>query len=273
MAAHTSVTSDVSPKLPLPQEGSVTKDNLVIAHHLLPLLDVARFNVEPVWLSVGRALYSITEGGTVGLDLWVQHSAKATASGRDKAACTAIYPTLCGSQVTVKTIAWFARADAPSEYQKWHSAWCKESLTAALSCPTETGVEAVYRVFWLDYMCTSLTAKDSWYHFAGHYLKQMDDAIYLRTDIANKFVQVAKDMRSELCAKSMVSDQATCEMLEAHIAQIGTFIKELDVQAYRSNLITACQEKFYVEGFDKVHDTNVALTGWTNGVSHVKFWW
>lgn len=243
------------------------KDPMSMIQHLLPLVSIERYNREDYWLDIGRILYNVSGGTEEGLNMWIAASNKATVLGRDKSACMEVYYTLRDSPLTEKTIAWFARQDSKHGYGEWHTAWCQNALTEALSQVHDDVAEAVYRVFWLDYMCTGL-GKNSWYMFDKHRLKPLDDAVYLRKDITNVLIPIYKKMRHDSSEESLSLNGKESEKkhLESLISQIGGLIKKLGNQGYRSSIVNMAREKFYVEGFDLLKDANPTKTGWINGV-------
>lgn len=242
---------------------------IAIARHLLPLLSVDRIEKEYSWLDVGRVLYNITDGGDEGFNLWVQFSSRSAT--RDRDACLALYYDLRGTPLTVKTLAWYAQSDNRIAYDEWHRAWCHEALTTALSGLHADVAHAVYKVFWLEYMCTNM--KDNcWYRFVGTLLKRLDDAVSLRQDITLKFIRIYEGMRAEASQKIYTELQgrdAQKKELELLITQIGGLIKKLKSESYKSTLIKATREFFYVENFGQIVDSDPDKTGWSNCVVEI----
>lgn len=246
------------------------KDPLYIVRQLLPLLNINRFNVEPYWMDIGRVLFNITDGGDEGLELWIQYSAKAEAADRDKDACIARYGLpLKGTFLSEKTVAWYAKEDSPQAYKEWHMNWCNNSLSQAMSLNQVEVAEAIYRVFWLDYICTKMsTSKDGWMRFTGNQLKKMDDAIYLRKAITDILIPIYKRMRLQCSEQSLRADSKESDKkhLESQISQINKLINKLNNQGFRSAIINLARENFYVEDFDRIKDSDPTKTGWSNCV-------
>jgi phage/plasmid-associated DNA primase len=242
-----------------------------IARHLLPLLSAERANKEYYWLDIGRVLYNITDGGEEGLNLWLQFGTRSTNANYDRNMYAHRYYNLRGSPLTVKTIAWYAQSDNRVAYDEWHRAWCQQSLTGALSCTHADVAKAVYRVSWLEYMCTSME-KNRWYKFVGTLLKPLDDAVSLRQDINNKFIPVYEEMRADASRRIFTELQgrdAEKKQLELLITQITGLIKKLKSESYKSTLIKACREFFYVENFGQIVDNDPDKTGWINCVVEI----
>lgn len=143
-------------------------DNPVrMAHALLTLLAPERANKDYCWLDVGRCLYNITNGTDEGLNMWINFSSRATVPGRDQNMCKYKYRELNGTNLTVKTLAWYAKLDNPNGYNEWHSGWCQRAFNDALSSLHADVSKAIYRYFWLEYVFSA----DSkyWYQYRGHH--------------------------------------------------------------------------------------------------------
>jgi hypothetical protein len=243
------------------------RDPKQMIRRLLPLLKPFRYDMEPYWLDIGRVLYNITKGGTDGLEIWIQASSKATVEGRGKEECTARYFTLRDSFLTIKTVAWYAREDSPVGYADWHNAWCQHSLMEAMTMTHNDVAEAVYRVFWLDYVCSN-SGKQGWYRFHGAQLRPIDDAVYLRIDITDKLIPIYKNLKIRSIQESMKAECRAAEKknLNTQDEEIGKLIKKLGNQGYMTSLIRACFPKFYVEDIVKKRNANANTTGWANCV-------
>ncbi|CAH6418308.1 D5 DNA Primase [uncultured virus] len=249
------------------EEAGDDKDPVRITRQLLPLLNADRANVEIYWHDVGRICNKLTNGGEEGFDMFASFSSRATVLGRDKEACATVYPRLRDGTLDEKTIGFYARIDSPEGYKEWHSNWCQSALSQALSLSHDDVSEALYRVFWLDYMCAGMT-KNSWYKFTGVQLKMMDDAIWLRKDITEKFIPLYKQMRANLSQQSvsLSAKQAEHKQVEMVVKQYTNLISKLGNQGYKTSLISMCKEKFYVDQFDKIRDSDPNKTGWANCV-------
>ena len=242
-----------------------SNDPLIIAKNLLPLLDVKRFNVEPFWRDVCQALYTITQGSDEGLQLFIQHSVKANVPGRDREACTTAYYQCSINGTTVKTIGWYAREDSPQQYEKWHQLWCESSIVEAMSCVHDDVAEAIYRFFWLDFMCSGLT-KNSWYKFEENHLIVQDDAVDLKRAITNKLIPFYKDLRIEHSKKTQTGSDMEKKQSETYIGAIGKLVNKLGTQGFKTSVIKSAQEKFYIPNFEQYRDKDQNKTGWRNCV-------
>ena len=129
--------------------------DLEICLDMVTMFSDKRFKIESYFMDIGKALHKATEGSQVGLDEWVKISnEKKTAF--DEGYCESKYINFDLEEVTVKTLAWYAKEDMHEEYQTWHQNWCGPKIKeAAKNIKYDCVVaEAFYRVFWLEFMHT-----------------------------------------------------------------------------------------------------------------------
>lgn len=229
-----------------------TDDPLEIASHLLPLLSSQRVEKEHYWLDVGRVLFNITKGGEEGLNRWIHFSSKHDMEGRDARSCRMKYPRISDTIVShqymsIKTIAWFAKEDSPSAYANWHEAWCQSALRLATTALHEDVARAVYRAFWLNYICTGMS-KSTWWRFDNTCFKPMDDAVNLRKDLTTKFIPIYEKMRADISRElyeDLQGNESQKKQVEVQIQEITSLIKKLKTESYKSTLIKSCRQFFY----------------------------
>ena len=246
------------------------EDHIWIARQLLPLLSSSRFSKEPHWLSIGEALFKITDGSDEGLKWWICQSNK---SGRYKPKdCQKIWTKWCNTSdpiySTVRTIAFFARQDRPRKYREWLEAWCKSALIKATTIVHTDVAKALYRIYWLDYSCSSISRGGKWYKFDKHHWKRLDGAHSLKRILSKDFIKFFERMRTSVSRQieTTAGEGHTKSSLEMLISKIGKLIAKLGNVSFKRNIITEAGEYFYDEEFDKLKDTNPNLMGVYNGV-------
>ena len=251
-----------------------TDDPLEIASHLLPLLGPHRIKEEHYWLDVGRALYNITKGSEIGLNKWIAFSSRATIEGRDERSCRMKYNRIvqgiiCHQYISVKTIAWFAKEDNPAAYAAWHDSWCHNTFENGISGLHEDVAKAVYRYFWLDYLCTGMT-KATWWRFVDTCFKPMDDAVDLRKNISTKFIPVYIKMIADFSRKmfeDLQSADSKKKELEIQVQNIAKLITKLKTESYKTTLLKACRQQFYtIDIFSKIINKDPEKLACTNNV-------
>jgi phage/plasmid-associated DNA primase len=242
-------------------------DPLYLASIFLPMLARSRFSTPYYWIDIGRVLFNLTDGSDKGLHLWSKFSARE----HDVSECSSIYSSLQGSPLTVKTLAFYAKADNLTLYDQWHRDWRHETLTTSLSGFHTDVAHALYRVFWLDYLCVD--SKNSiWYKFTDPRLYRLDAVVDLEKDITNKFIPVFEMMRAKASKKvyeDLQGQDIQKKELETLIQQCTKLIKDLKTMNYQSNVIKAARQFFHLYNFDKLIDVDPYKTGWKNCVVEI----
>lgn len=256
---------------PIEYDASVKdKDPKIMISYLLPLLSINRIVVEPYWIDVGKVLHKVYNGSQEGLRIWTTWSAKGLVPNRSQDTCVNKWLSFQNITLSEKTIGWYAREDDKNGYDEWHNAWSKDALLEATSTVNSDVAEALYRVFWLDYLCSKCD-KNGWYKFDGMRLKQLDDAVDLRKDISKIFIPIYKKLRTFYSDKSNQGGLAEGDkkLCETNISLITTLIKKLGSHAYETTIIKSAQKSFYEEDFDKKKDTDPSKTAWLNCVVEI----
>ncbi len=259
-----------SDKYQYPSSGTNDNDNSnenpehEIAERLLSMLSRERIESDHFWMDVGRSLYSVFGGMDRGLELWIQFTQKSDNHTPEE--CKELYLSFYDTHLTLKTLGWYAREDSPDEYERWHREWYTPALEKATSGLDSDVAEALYRVCWLEFACSSL-AKNSLYHFKNHVWRKLDSGHTLRCFMSNEFINIFEKYRTN--ASIMVqesADQRTKESAEILVKKISLLINKLKKRTNKNNILSESLEKFYVEEFDKKLDSNPDLMGMVNGV-------
>ena len=98
---------------------------------LLELLSEKRFTVESYFLDIGKALYKATEGEDLGLIEWKKIVDRKKLKF-DNEFCDSKWIGFDNEEVTVKTLAWYAKEDRPEDYYQWHGRWCRPKMGEAI---------------------------------------------------------------------------------------------------------------------------------------------
>lgn len=186
-------------------EDIATENDMQKAERFLHMMrgNPSRVKEEHYWRDIGKALYRCSKGGEDGLQAWMSFTER---QGRDPDECRILYytPDFQNSRLTIKTLAWFAREDAPpldsdqsrSEYKEWHKQWCLPWMLKATSCKHAEVSEAFYRFYWLDYL-NSNVSRSGWYTFQDNIWKPSVQGVDLSKKIymqfANFFSQLARE--------------------------------------------------------------------------------
>lgn len=235
----------------------VNETDLQIAKELLPMLKPERFR-DPYWIEVGKALYSADKGGNQGLSLWTEACRNA---GCDMS-CDKSYGEYKNSQITIKTLAWYAREDDPQSYGIWHTRWYKNAMERALSGYDTDIALALYRRYWLDFMYCSRQIK--WFQYKNSWTES-HQALEFRKCISQDFVRHFERFHIDLCEQDVrFLDKESKLRLEVVLDQLTELIGKLKNATFKTKLVDeACE---YFDNKDVLFNDNPRLTGTTNGV-------
>jgi len=257
---------------PHPNDAQIgEKNHKAMLPNLLPLLGIHRFDTEPYWLDVGRAIHGVYNGEEEGLRIWIQNSTRATVDGRGEDECTIEWHQFQEHQVTIRTIGWYAREDSREEYCIWHDAWAQGSLMkAAATCTHGDVAEAIYRVFWLDYLCSD-HGKNKWYKFVRTRLRPLDDAVELRIDISETLCKMYLNIVGKaLTAAQRVTGAGETNGEKAQYQgisdKVNKLLRKLDMGGFKASCVGFAREKFYVPNFAEIRDTDPNKMAWNNCV-------
>jgi len=253
------------------EERELNPSDFEICLELVNYLADKRFNQETYFLDIGKAFYHATEGGDHGLKAWIR-MAEERSENYDEDFCRLNYEGFGGENITVKTIAWYARSDDDEKYRQWHENWCLPKLTEALDRQQVHVLvaEAFYRVFWLEYMYTG----KKWTEFRKSRLVILKEDIPIRRTITDKFIPYFEHLRAQYSVEKLKlsshtssgSNKKMAQDLEENIKEIGKMIKKLLTDNYRAALVRSIREYFWKEDLVKVLDKNPKLLGVRNCV-------
>lgn len=252
-------------------ENSESNNPITMAQCLLPLLATKRANEDYSWLDVGRVMYNIYKGSDEGLKVWIDFSSRATVPARDKQACTYKYPEFrANNMLSIATIGWYAKQDNPEAYKNWHNTWCMKALNECLSLNHTDIADAIYRVFWLDYVYAD---SGYWYEYRNHHYYRINnrEPIAFRKKINEVFVKIFEKMRFDLTGESYRAspEEAGKKDMEYKIKAVCELVKRLKNENFRTTVIKTTKDYFHIEEFEEKCDRNHFLTALSNCVLEV----
>ncbi len=228
----------------------------------LSMLNRKRAEEKHFWLDVGKALYTAFEGNPRGLEKWIDFTE--TSDQHSAEDCKNVYYNFTDSKLTVKTLAFYAREDNPIEYKKWHEVWYYPSIEKAMSLTHSDVAEAVYRVYWLEFACSNL-AKNNLYYFKANLWKKLDSGHVLKSMISNEFINIIEKFRIDVAMQIQDSnDKNFKDSAEIMIQKICKLIGKLKNRTFKSSIFAECSEKFYIDNFENILDSNCDLMGCVN---------
>lgn len=241
-----------------------------LASIFVPMLKEEKHTRDDYWLTIGQTLFNIFDGDEAGLELWLAYNTK-----RPVNQYKGKYYSFRTNYYDERTLAWYAREDNIEEYHNWHSNWCHDALKDALTLVEADAMEAVYRVFWLDYITTG-EGKNSWYHYDGNYFKRMKNMIKLRTDVNDILIPIYRGMLADVADKSASSsfnkrvkngEKFAQKEMDSLRQMIEAFIKKLKKPQFVNSVLQMAEIRFFDEHFDELKDTNANIMGWKNSLT------
>lgn len=239
-------------------------ETAIMANTFLNMLSMDRVECDHFWIDVGKALFGTFEGSDVGLKNWIKFTERSDNHTPEE--CTSLYYTYTNTHLTIKTLAWYAREDAPEDYKRWHVKWYTPSLEKATSCLHSDVAEALYKIYWLEFACSSLS-KGKMYQYKNDIWKPLDGCHTLRKYISDDFLKIFERFRTNISLSIQEStDTHFKSSAEVTMKKIGLLINKLKNRTFKNNMLSESFERFHVENFILKLDSNPDLMGMANGV-------
>jgi len=255
-----------------------------IAKALLPMIGR---RTESEWIVIGKCLFNAWDNPIfvyrqdtssrhhmkkMALELWKSHL---STRGYDTDALSESWETFdhC-NEFSLRTIAYMARQDDETGYNKWNDVWLAGPIRRAVETSKKrdhmTIGEAFYRRFWLDYAYVEGPTKPQckWYRYRNHhwnivYQSDITSSIGIfRADISVKMSKISQDLLN-------VKDENQKDILNNLLGLATTLYEKFGEMAWIKNIIEASQSRFVIPIFSKLADDNKTLTGVRNGVIEV----
>ena len=251
----------ITPKVLTPIQKTIedTDKDLDLAEYLIPMLSRERAEKKHFWFDVGRGLYKSAERAgdlEAGLALWIRFTEQSDVFSDED--CRNEYYKFQGTSMSVKTIAWYAREDSPEEYARWHSnVWLKPVMEEAIKSHSHADVaKALYRMYWLEFTCSSAEKAIFWY-FINHRWMRLNHGTVLRQRISEEFRRKFEEWRAHLCTATlgeMDNDKKnTCDTM---VKRVNELIHKLKTVPFKSNIMAEARDRFYDDDFVRVQDDN-----------------
>jgi len=243
--------------------------NMDIALAMMDILNTVEVT-DNEWHDIGQALCQADDGGSHGLDVWKIFTKKKKPSLANK--CHVLYDQFRQQMptITYRTLGFLARQKARHLYDEWHHAWCEPTFKKALDLSHNSVAKALYRVYWLDFVCAR--DRKGWYQYRDHRWRHLGYAHELGQEMSTTFVSFFEHMRMKMSQKIYESsDPRFKKDGEDSIKAINTLILKLKNQSYKGSLMKEAVEIFSLnyENFEDLLDSNVNIMGVRNGVIEI----
>ena len=250
-----------------------TENELKLAKKLISILSKDRADNFNDWMTVGWALYNISEGSKDGLDLWLDFSKKCPEKYQESA-CMYEWTKMVKKDMTIGTLRKFAKSDNKEEYDKIIKDLMKPIIKQSLNGSHNDVAKALKESdYGQDFVCSSISYK-SWYQYENHKWKRSDEGVGLRKKISDDIVKMYYSLHSEInqhynraCESQNKGDMAKYQQ---ETTEVRKMMNNLKSAPYKNNVMKESMEVFYDESFNQKLDSNPYVIGFKNGVYDLK---
>lgn len=244
-------------------QDNIAERDIDIANTLLDMLKSDKAKDENYWLDVGRALYNCDnkyEGD--GYNSWVAFSKN---GGRERDHCEIMWDSFeIENPITYKTIAYYAKRDNPSMYEKWHDNRCMKYFEIVLSENSATDHDtavALYWVYWLDFMCSDADKK-SWYTYQNHRWIPCDDGVELKEKISGDFRNRLLKLRTHYSFEGEHDlNEGNKDKYTKYISRINNLVVRLKSGKFKNSIMRDARGKFKDDNFKIFSNNNPRYMG------------
>ncbi len=240
-------------------------ENLEKAAKLMPLLSDARAEDRNEWMSIGWTLFTISEGGGEGLNLWMDFSRRSE-SQFNESQCIHTWNHMEVGNSTIATLIYFAKQDSPEALQALRNEDAEADVDILINgLGTQTSVaRALYKTHGDVFVCAGIVS-NSWFHFENHIWVEDESGVSLTKLMSAYLVDL---FRSRL--QTLDADEDDEDKKSKRRKGIIRMINNLENAAYKKNVLRECAEIFYDREFLDKLNANPYIIGMQNGVYDLK---
>ena len=238
--------------------------NLAVAERLIPMLSDFRAENYLEWMTVGWAIYNISEGCEEGLGLWLNFS-KRCAEKYDETQCVYEWDRMTKTDMSLGTLRYYASIDSPEKYKEFKKEQTDRHIQESLGGAHNDIAKILHSEYGNEFICASISKK-VWYQFTGNFWEEVEEGIFLREKISSEIVakyreQIVK-MFSAPVANGEDQDNANSEKSK----KLMKIIKDLKSAPFKDNVMREAREVFYDRRFKEKLNVNPNLIAFKNGV-------
>ena len=171
-------------------------------------------------------------------------------------------------QIKMGTLYHWVKQDNPKRYEDIRD---EDIVDYAYNHDAGTHVEIanlVCREVRHEYRCAPNQKSVDWYHFEGHSWRHIKQPMELRAMISNRIRDLYTKAERKIC--NIELDPNTSEDMKKSLMEKKKRLMKvkmsLENSGFKDSIMKELAEKFYVEDFKEILDTNVHLVGCANGV-------
>lgn len=242
--------------------------NLEIARQLLPMLSDMRAENYHDWMTIGWALFNISNGSDDGLELWCDFSSRCVEK-YDEAECEVVWGKMVRYNISLGTIRYYAKLDNPEMYTRFKQERSKKHIDDCMTAAAHYDVAKIlYEEYGDEYVCAGISNK-IWYHYNNHVWELDEQGTTLRNKISEvivtRFTEAGRKLFEQLGSIDSES-KGDQNLLNMKIKNMQRIISSLRNSSYKNGVMTEAMEIFYDKNFKHKLDTNPYLIAFKNGV-------
>ena len=246
-------------------------EKLIKSKKLLDMISDQRSESYSDWLSIGWALYNISDASNEGLELWLEFSSRC-GEKFDQNVCINLWEKMERRNISIGTLHHFAKMDNPVLYNKFTEECSRKYINEdnVINCSHNDLAKACFEKCGTEFVCASIV-NNIWFQYKNHKWCRIEDGVFLRQKLSDDFVTKFDDIAKEIMA-SMTRNLDTSQKdlyLQKH-RQVFKLISNLKNSSFKTNVMRECKEVFYDEKFLQKIDKNAWLIGFKNGVYDLK---
>lgn len=244
---------------------------LEMAKKLLPMISIYRSEDYTEWMTVGWALYNISEGSTDGLELWLEFSSRSE-DNYDETRCVYEWDRMVKKDITIGTLKYYASIDNPDQFREFRNKNKENLVRDSLKNGGSHNdiAKILYNEYAHDFVCSSITNK-TWYQYINHKWEQIEDGVFLREKISTEIWDSYKEEAKKISEAHINADGKGEEaMYEANLKNVKMMMRNVKSAPYKNNVMREACEVFYNKKFREKLDADPYLIGFKNGVYDLK---
>jgi P4 family phage/plasmid primase-like protien len=238
------------------------------AEELLDIIDDSRAEDYSDWMTVGWALFCISDGTMEGLNLWLDFS-KRCGEKFSESGCRYEWSKMVKKEMSLGTLKYFAKQDNPAKYREFVNRLMAPHIDKSLYGSHNDIAKALYEQYGEHMVCSSITYKE-WWVFENHIWVRMDDGISLRSKISDEIVKHYERMGQEMFQKLASCAEHEKALYNEKLTRAQKLINNLKSAPFKNNVMKEAMEVFYNGHFNEKLDANPWLVGFKNGIYDVK---
>lgn len=243
-----------------PRTSDEIKDEIKMARDLVGIISPERSVGHNDWMSVGWALYNITNGSEQGLNIWIKFSIQR--EDHDEPRCIYEWTRMRNKgSITIGTLKFYARQDNEQAYLNYIS---QVETTKKVNLSEKGLADLLVNHIQGEFVY----CKKKWFHFVGHYWKICDEGIELIRKMEAILIPLLKKMKQN--AANLNNDDDDDDEDNSIAKKISKTLAKLNSASFIENVMKWCKVRFHEEDFEDGLNKNRYIIGFNNGVFDFK---